>query len=699
VDTASGGEKLAKEVTFLDPQVGGGLENAIVDPDTFWDVAAAVFDDIPSREKSRDWTAVAHAWRDVGITSLRFLNLRTLLDRVRGAPTLERLRAEKLRYGSVSGASWIVQTLQLLSEYHDRLPSAMFAGLLPTESGQLVSPEKLAQPVDVSEELKDLSHRLGVPIRDRLVHSEVARLSSSDRFAKVLDALVQTRVDSSEALHHLVQHIREHRPRVSTGSSRTTSHPDQWFANLVKLKLWIAHASPTFDGLLAELPYLVASGEFVAGDSEGQPRFLLPVSDWPEPARCGSIAFPGKRLLDEAYRAECGGGWPQLRDALIQSRVALPVPLVIDPEAELDGSLLKKIAMDGGNDIPDSAVYRLSESSRVPFWNETVGKLSQSEDAARAFLGFCCSYLADADSRWKTAGTATRAGEPAMRIRARSSEWLARCLRDSWVPGVAVDGGGRTASAVHPLAVDRLIDWRSALESPAAAELLALMGFDRLELTVKRLAFGDATQATSIRDELAHLIDQHGLERFREFLRTEAARVQLRTAFEVASERGRAVQALVGESLRRAGKEVVLVDRGYDFAVYERGEVDAMTDLGRFEAGAYLVEVKSTRRPNVSLTPLQAATAASEARRYVLCVVDLRQNDTDWPALAQVEAAMRFVSNIGAFVTPVVESITDARNATEGVSVDNADLLRYRVAESRWTDAVSLQDWLRQAFP
>src|SRR5207244_832974 len=87
---------------------------------------------------------------------------------------------------------------------------------------------------------------------------------------------------------------------------------------------------------------------------------------------------------------------------------------------------------------------------------------------------------------------------------------------------------------------------------------------------------------------------------------------------------GLAVQKAVKASLEARGLKLTLVDRGFDYRVDVPVE-DVLADASsRFEVGAYLLEVKATTQGGARLTPVQAATAAQETGRYVLCVVDLR---------------------------------------------------------------------------
>ena len=115
-----------------------------------------------------------------------------------------------------------------------------------------------------------------------------------------------------------------------------------------------------------------------------------------------------------------------------------------------------------------------------------------------------------------------------------------------------------------------------------------------------------------------------------------------------------------------------------------------------FEVGPYLVEVKATTRSPVRLTPKQAATAASHADRYDLCVVDLREIDeerldADWTG-ADVAPLASMFDDIGGRVHDTCVLVNRARASDVGIRNESA--LRYEVPVEVWDVGTSIADWV-----
>jgi len=120
-----------------------------------------------------------------------------------------------------------------------------------------------------------------------------------------------------------------------------------------------------------------------------------------------------------------------------------------------------------------------------------------------------------------------------------------------------------------------------------------------------------------------------------------------------------------------------------------------------FEVGPYLVEVKATTTGQARLTPKQATTAAVCPRRYVLCVIDLRQNldtdlDQDWTAGA-VEPLARLVLDIGSMVGETYNWVEMA--TTLEVGIRNEAALRHEVSPQIWESGMSISDWVKSIVP
>jgi hypothetical protein len=157
-------------------------------------------------------------------------------------------------------------------------------------------------------------------------------------------------------------------------------------------------------------------------------------------------------------------------------------------------------------------------------------------------------------------------------------------------------------------------------------------------------------------------------------------------------EYGLRVQAIVQSILEKRGKDVKVVDLGYDLRVCE------VSDWGGFRAGPFLVEVKGTRSDEVRMTPLQAETAAQNERYYILCVVDLRSQVDAEPTHRTVQDAIRMVVDVGTRLRPIVQDVGSAIQGAAGIRVDQTGQLRYCVQASVWQGGLSLDDWLGSAF-
>ena len=161
---------------------------------------------------------------------------------------------------------------------------------------------------------------------------------------------------------------------------------------------------------------------------------------------------------------------------------------------------------------------------------------------------------------------------------------------------------------------------------------------------------------------------------------------------------GLAIQDAIRDALEARHLKLTLVDRGYDFEVIPLTE-DVLTGSAcRIEVGPYLLEIKATTTGQARMTPTQAATARSEAVRYVLCVVDLREVsenrlDGGWTA-ADVEPLAVLVTDIGGDVAETCEHIDKAR--ASDVAIRNEEALRYEVPVEVWHRGISIIDWVEQ---
>ena len=120
-----------------------------------------------------------------------------------------------------------------------------------------------------------------------------------------------------------------------------------------------------------------------------------------------------------------------------------------------------------------------------------------------------------------------------------------------------------------------------------------------------------------------------------------------------------------------------------------------------FQVDVFKVEIKTTTMSEARLTPLQAATCAKDADKFVLCVVDLRGfegdvHQVDWDTL-DVSDFCRFVSGRS---LPIDETLSLVRDAEGGeVPIRNVSELRYAIRSDLWQEGFSIAQWVADTFP
>lgn len=144
------------------------------------------------------------------------------------------------------------------------------------------------------------------------------------------------------------------------------------------------------------------------------------------------------------------------------------------------------------------------------------------------------------------------------------------------------------------------------------------------------------------------------------------------------------------------------IDHGFDYLVtnvnVREGEAEDISAF--FEVGKYKVEVKTTTTGEVRLTPLQAATSATDHDEFVLCVVDLRSfpddiDTVDWSA-QDVSMYCRFLPGTA---LPVGDTLTIVRSAEAStIPARNTTALRYGVRPDLWEGGLGLDAWVEATF-
>ena len=166
---------------------------------------------------------------------------------------------------------------------------------------------------------------------------------------------------------------------------------------------------------------------------------------------------------------------------------------------------------------------------------------------------------------------------------------------------------------------------------------------------------------------------------------------------------GLLVQDAIERILLRLNLKVTLVDRGYDFEVYERGDADAETDVGRLQAGKQLIEVKAIsgeRHGSAPHTPpgKDIDSAIWRIRRLRSWLAGNRPSDAVHRKRSRRGSCRSCKDHCGTRLGPLLQNVEEASTGIEDVRIDQAQQLRYCLGEELWSVGLSLEDWLRVEF-
>jgi hypothetical protein len=677
---------------FLRPIVDSNSSGLRVSADEFWTLASKFGVALPAKNVIEDWEQILSSWAELGVKLDNVWDVRSMLDQVRKCKDLVSLGVA-WHADETKAVDWIADLLKLLTPISGNIPSNFLSGVLPNQKGTFATCTELFVDDGVAERLKDIAEALGFPIRTKLLDS---RILISEAQALVA-AQVPNRMDTIGAAKLVAVHGRTKiLERNRTIPNARWNPDDPMITATAELLIWFAVQRPAHDAVARDLPLLSAEGKLVTQSSES--HFLLPVEAWQTEAQKFVEVFPESKRLASLYWKVAADSSKALVDALVEWGTCFPDLIYEENDIRLKGKLVQKLAVGTVPSIPAEAEFTCAKASRIPILSEAVGRISNDRQRAGQFFNFLITYVIERDDHWREQTSATWVAQRGGTVTIRPSEWLGQVLKDAWVPESSSSDESSGRVVATPESLHGLVPWDTVGGNPRCAEFLQLLGFDQLEVWIQSNAGGDTNREALLRAELAGVAQAAGSAGLAELRRSVEQRRANQDTVAANRQYGLYIQGLVKKLLEARNKTVDVIDRGYDFCVYEAGDADIETDWGIFDAGAYLVEVKAARTDEVRMSPLQAKTAVDQASRYVLCAVDLRNVLAPQPSIDEVAVAIRIVGDIGIRLRPLFETVTDAATRVQGLRIDETRQLRYCIDKAIWATGQTVEQWIIAAF-
>jgi hypothetical protein len=644
----------------------------------------------PALEITEEWTQIAEGWSALGVEGVNLIAIEAIAHHVKAeAKSWDQLKDVP------EPRTWLLDLFEVVGKAwrtRNGVHLAVLQGLIPDQNDVLRSPKDLRRDQGIPEELKDIAESLGIQVRTLLLHLDVSKAAvAREQLSESVQLITQSEMTATDLIEQCIDHLTK---KVPAGRVTNEMLPLLSGAAQLARYLWTCHDNrEAAVQWIRRMPFLTAMSH--VGFFSPTKRAMAPVALWAQEAQPFAAAYPEGRVLHASY------GDADLIDILAACELVWKDPLIRYPASELTGQRLR--AMARLEESAEGVVISGEEFAHVALLTPEVINHVTDRETAKALLGLILQYIAKRDDGWQTwRRLPGRKGGARVEIEVRDALWVGDLVGQAWVH--CEDEQGKPMKArCTPESVERgsnILDHSWLSGNDAAVQLLSqCFGFDALDLRLISAAPNDPARRSSIRDGLARIVDATGGDL--QALEAAASSIEDRKRHggEVQTMRdfGLAVQKAVERTLLAAGLKLQVIDRGFDFAVFVR-DLTPIEDLAiaKFEVGSHLVEVKATRRDEVSMTPLQAQTAGLEQHRYSLCVVDLAgvdlANTTSEQLGLLVEQRARFVIDIGADAGGTAGLIEQAKGRP--VSIRNDSELRYTVPASRWRQGLRLASWV-----
>ncbi len=662
--------------------------------DLWADTVARVM--LPKRDEAIGWCNAIKSWKNVNLDPLALAwdgrTVASWIERISkytegdnaGWGYIDNLQ-KFLREG-VDAMDWLNRSYQFLREngFDDEIRTRCF---VPDQEGWFHALPETFRDTGIDEELKSIAELLGQRIRWKL---------RDPRLTSLNDEVGAGDKDNESVVQETINTLTE----------RAEENPDDSFKKAsVRLFAWIvnqnayshlrnfpAFAEDTKSGNFSLL-YLPAPQQ----NRNLSSLPLAPVRAWAADLQPFADLFPPNGILADAFFEAVPNPdtWRGLHEQGLVNRAIL---VYWSKGREVN---LTAFSPDVDRDVGDHTAIVDTQTTDIVKRVEIMDRVSNSRERAFLFWRFLTEWFIKRDVHaLELKEIRCERGET---HRYYPAEWVMPVRNNRWIREEGHRRVPATAESLASLLRDNGWNPNSLNQNPDLEKLLSAIGIKRFDLMREFLTEGneekrreqdniitdilfatggDLSQIQALVQGLYH--DENFNQRVQEYLKH-------RQIVHENQSLGQLVEELVKANLENEGFSVRRTGTGSDFEISENTDDTITLDIEQGNKN-WLIEVKATRGQSVKMTPTQAKTAVARGEEFLLCVVQMKQEDGE-PDLETVREAMRFVENIGYHVKTLCEGLDFleecreeiTNDATSGVALDvEAGMARFRVNHSLW---------------
>ena len=651
----------------------------------FWDICncfTELRDKIPAKERAFEWSKIIDGWKSLG------------LDFTDSQITIEKLATEIERSGTLRGFKAKLRNdideLGTLNDFYNLLLDIEKRGLfdikniLPDQNGNFKKKPNLFKDEGIDETLKDISNKLGIDIRNQLLHSGV-----SGDIQNLLSSKKQ-----EEVLNQTISKVNQSRPE-----------DDQYLQANIDFFDWLLERDnfQYFEGY----PMLSLKEKIFIPLSRKE-KVLTLKDVWNETARNYAELFPQDLVISSVYYDKISekDKWDKLTEFVLTNPVYKETEKINDDLALLSA---EPLAEDKEHEIRDPV-----ELNKIAFF-ETKDKgiidtVRKSKDKARKFLNFLFDYAIKNDTQWFNPTEVSC--ECGLKHKIYTALWLGKLKERSWIPV-------RKDKSEQPNAKNLALLLKGdekLLEKCRQDEPSVLL--NRLNISISELMMNVASENDTIRTELdkamgslfsTFMTNPEQLSKIAELAKSEPElfikemeeRLSTREKIRRNQAIGSLVEKLLKSVLEKEGFKVEVTGVGSDFVIehdFVRDNMETMFEVKKDDKIRSYIEVKATSQDFARMTLTQANEAKNKLDKYVLCVIPfngLEINEED------VKSRIRFVMDIGHKIQDKVTKVENLKVEQEAIS-EAGDIeieiiegpIRFKIYKTVWEDGKTFEQYL-----
>lgn len=623
-----------------------------------WELVSNLLPDVtPEKEKSSYWRKII--WdRESFLDGNTHYAAMTLNDTCNYIHNLPNHLLSDLKREGFDLLTFITNLVQCLENHKKEALWNEYA-ILPNQQGELkksgdLKQEQFGTTEEIGEVLKDISHKLGKPIRENLLHSNITISSEDHRLS--LES-------KTEVIARLLQCVRNINPEEQT---------DKQFNGNLNLLNWLLQ-----NGRYSELPgYPVKtlSGKWEALNREMEQPFLCPPEIWNEKFQPYSELFPNDFILSNEYA--CIFEDLSLLDKASDMRWILKSPLFLK-EDEVKGNELSLLAtrredkeLLGESEFKEWKMIAPINFSQIAYLNtpkdkNVIDKVRGAIKRTSQLLKLAIEVLLEEDEYGFTRKSIVIQDEDSSEktIEIYPSRWMLELKNRDWVKAQSSNTSDRpTVESLLPYFKNEELQLLKALERNDVFRFLHFLGIGVGDL-LRNIRTGDEDERIAWDQSYVSILMNNQLTPQK--VKSMLGDPEFIKEYEKKKEQEEKIQQnmIVGEAVEKAFEEAFLGYDGFNLSRQPIGsDYEVECDFPHYlllnseNKQSFLIEIKSARSSEVKMTITQGAKACEKGENYILCVVPMN-DEIITPEM--IRSNVRFVTNIAKLLEKRVKKVSE----------------------------------------